>query len=164
MICFDVFVNGKRLCRAGVGAAGVLTAIVDWVGSAPQSPRLRGRTVEGGLLLHVGGLYSPDDNTDIHPRWATQQLMPGDEVVVKIVKAERADEPVEKQVNTREFIEQEQRKYYLAMKKKFEPASSPSQSRRSSARSGGSGEVVTKRAPASRQATEARKASRKKKR
>ena len=31
MIAFDVFLNRKKLARAGVGSDGVLTAITTWV-------------------------------------------------------------------------------------------------------------------------------------
>src|SRR5262249_30241625 len=46
---FVVRVNGKRLCTAGVGPNGVLTAIVNWVGGGPR------RDAEGDFGFHVGG-------------------------------------------------------------------------------------------------------------
>jgi hypothetical protein len=97
--------------------------------------------------LHVCGLYSSNESTDIHPRWANEELTIGDEVIVKIVDADTADEPAEKKVNTSESIEQEQRKYYLAMKKKFEPEPP---------------RAATEQARASRKRTRMRNTSRKK--
>jgi hypothetical protein len=44
MIAFDVFVNRKKIARAGVGADGVLTAMVTWVRrKAPEYKTERGK-------------------------------------------------------------------------------------------------------------------------
>jgi hypothetical protein len=82
MKAFVVRLNGKRLCTAGVGPHGVLTTIVNWVGSG--SPH----TLEGDLFLHVGGL---DSRTDEHVRYAAPKLNVGDTVTVKIVETDRVD-------------------------------------------------------------------------
>lgn len=60
MRAFEVSLNGKKLCLAGIGDNGVLTTIVNWV-------PLKGK---GDLLLHVGGLMGP---TDEHVSWETQR-------------------------------------------------------------------------------------------
>jgi hypothetical protein len=49
---FVVRVNGKRLCTAGVGCNGVLTAIVNWVGGGQR------RDADGDFGFHVGRLDS----------------------------------------------------------------------------------------------------------
>jgi hypothetical protein len=41
MIAFDVFLNRKKLARAGVGSDGVLTAITTWV--RRRAPERRGK-------------------------------------------------------------------------------------------------------------------------
>ena len=41
MIAFDVFLNRKKLARAGVGTDGVLTAMTTWV--RRRTPRTRGK-------------------------------------------------------------------------------------------------------------------------
>ena len=93
MICFDVYVNGSRICRAGIGAAGVLTTIVNWVGGSPKSRRKSGRTAEGDLRLSVGGLYQTDRETDVYPQWADLHLHPGDHVEIRVVEADDPDKP-----------------------------------------------------------------------
>ena len=67
MIVFEVIINGKRVCRAGVGSAGVLSAIVNWVGGSPGAPRKGGRTRSGEAWVHVGGLYGTKARTNVHP-------------------------------------------------------------------------------------------------
>jgi hypothetical protein len=79
---FVVTVNGQRLCTAGIGSDGVLTAIINWVGGGPQ------RDEAGDFGFHVGGL---DSRTGEHVDWTTPQLKVGDLVTVEIVEAEEVD-------------------------------------------------------------------------
>jgi hypothetical protein len=89
MRAFKISVNGKKLCVAGIGDEGVLSAIVNWV--AGVRGKSRG---DGDLFLHVGGLVSP---TNVHVAWATQKpLQIGDEIRIKVVETPVVDEPIEK--------------------------------------------------------------------
>ena len=82
MVAFEVYVNGKRICTAGVGDNGVLTTIVTWAAAPPNRE---------DLGFAVGGLISPRRE---HLRWADQQgLRVGDEVRVKIVERTKVDRP-----------------------------------------------------------------------
>jgi len=84
MRAFDVFLNQKKLCRAGVADDGVLTAIVSWVTG-------KGRE---DLFLQVGGLVSPKDE---HLRWVHQKpLRVGDQIQVRIVETKLADKPIKR--------------------------------------------------------------------
>jgi hypothetical protein len=56
MRAFEVSLNGKKLCLAGISDDGVLTAVVNWV------PR-KGK---GDPFLQVGGLVGPSDE---HVSW-----------------------------------------------------------------------------------------------
>jgi hypothetical protein len=76
---FVVRVNGKRLCTAGVGPNGVLTAIVNWVGGGAR------RDAEGNFGFHVGGL---DSRSGEHLNYTTPELRVGDKVSVEIVETE----------------------------------------------------------------------------
>jgi hypothetical protein len=80
MRAFNVSLNGKKLCLAGVGERGVLSAIVSWVAGD------RG----ADLFMEVGGLANEE-----HVDWVNQKkLQVGDEIRVKIVDAGSADKPV----------------------------------------------------------------------
>ena len=84
----DVYLNDKRLCRAGVGATGVLNAIVSWVkleGEAAAEARRLGAPLEEARL-HVGGLAG-----DTHRRWTEHALTTGDRVNVQLSRAARWD-------------------------------------------------------------------------
>ncbi len=81
MRAFDVYLNQRKLCRAGIGDNGVLTAIVNWVAGDGRRD----------LFLQVGGLMTPQDE---HVRWVSQKrLRVGDRISVKVVEARSADKP-----------------------------------------------------------------------
>ena len=82
MRAFVVRLNGKRLCTAGIGRNGVLTAIVNWVNGSPRGDR------EDHFFFHVGGL---DSSTDEHVTYDVPELKVGDTVTVRIVETERID-------------------------------------------------------------------------
>jgi hypothetical protein len=78
---FLVHLNGKRLCTAGIGPCGVLSAIVNWVGGTPHA-------MEGLFHFHVGGL---DSRTGEHIDYEMPELKVGDTVTVEIVDADQVD-------------------------------------------------------------------------
>jgi len=78
MHAFEVSLNGKRLCVAGVGERGVLTTMISWVA--------RDRTAD--LSMEVGGLANEE-----HVKWVRQKkLRVGDEIRVEIVEAASVDD------------------------------------------------------------------------
>jgi hypothetical protein len=83
MLSFNVSLNGKKLCLAGIGKHGVLSAILTWAASD------RGED----LFLHVGGLANEE-----HIDWIEQKrlLQVGDEIRVEICDAESVDAPIRK--------------------------------------------------------------------
>lgn len=80
MHAFEVHLNGKRLCVAGIGEDGVLTAFITDVA----------RKDWNHLDLKVDGLVG---KTGEHVVWSDQRLKTGDEVRLKIVDASSADRP-----------------------------------------------------------------------
>ena len=94
MICFEVWVNGEKICVAGVGEVGVLSAIVTWSQGRPNATfTAESEQKPSKPYLHVGGLVNRE-----HVRWTqqTDQLQVGDEVTFKIIEADTADEPIHK--------------------------------------------------------------------
>lgn len=81
MKAFEVFINGHRLSLIGVGDAGVLTAIVNWVGRPDP---------ERDLFLSLGGL---DRHSNEHLRWNVPSISVGAEVLVRVVEAPVVDPP-----------------------------------------------------------------------
>lgn len=92
MTVFDVYLNDRKCCRAGVGADGVLTAIVNWVkltGAAATYARRFRQPLEESRL-HVGGLADGR-----HQSWIDRNLRPGDRVAIVVGNARAADRPRE---------------------------------------------------------------------
>ncbi len=81
MRAFEVHLNGKRLCVAGIGEDGVLTAFITGIA----------RKDWNHLDLKVDGLVG---KTGEHVLWSDRRLRTGDEVRVKIVEAASADRPL----------------------------------------------------------------------
>ncbi|HXE90698.1 MAG TPA: hypothetical protein VNK82_07020 [Terriglobales bacterium] len=82
MKAFTVSLNGRRLCTAGVGGDGVLTAIVAFVAGHRDEE----------LNVSVGGLRTAGQHA--HVDWVKKNLKVGDEVHVKIVETVSIDRPV----------------------------------------------------------------------
>jgi hypothetical protein len=94
MTVFDVYLNDRKCCRAGVGADGVLTAIVNWVklkGPAARTARRLKQPVEESRL-HVGGLRNAT-----HRSWVERTVAVGDRVTIAIGKARAIDRPLRQQ-------------------------------------------------------------------
>jgi hypothetical protein len=106
MRAFEVYLNGKRLCVAGIGDDGVLSTIVDHVVG-------KGRNQQ---TLRVGGLISP---TGEHVIWNRRRLKIGDEVRVKIVESASIDRPKERiRLDPKEDLRR-QKQYVRDMAKKL---------------------------------------------
>ena len=81
MQAFQIHLNGKKLCVAGVGERGVLSGMVTCVAGSPSK----------SLSLNIGGLISPKNE---NVSWIREKsLQVGDKVQVKIVDVESVDEP-----------------------------------------------------------------------
>lgn len=87
MICFDVYLNGEKLCRAGKDDFEVINFIVDRL--APHDgDHLR-------MSLYVGGGSRLPSGGSVHLRWLDHpELKEGDEITIKIVTSDISDEPI----------------------------------------------------------------------
>ncbi|MGC2477724.1 MAG: hypothetical protein WA485_25525 [Candidatus Sulfotelmatobacter sp.] len=96
MFSFKVSLKGKKLCVAGIGKRGVLSAHVTWAASD------RGED----LFLHVGGLANEE-----HIYWIDQKhVQVGDEIRVEICDAESVDDPIRKhRIDAAETLEEKKR-------------------------------------------------------
>jgi len=96
MLGYNVYRNNERLCVAGVGDFGVLTACVTWVGYSPE--RLVRWAADGiserqpvELTLHVGGLKSDDREPGLHLRWIDANVRVGDEIKIQVIDVAQVD-------------------------------------------------------------------------
>lgn len=80
MRAFEIFLNGKKICLAGIGDDGVLTTTITYV------PFRRRRETR----LYIGGLVLPQHE---HVFWKEAILHVGDEVRIKIVEKHSVNRP-----------------------------------------------------------------------
>ena len=122
MKVFDVTLNDRRLCRAGVGADGVLTTMVTWVkltGQAAKEARRLGHPLDE-TRMHVGGLRK---NT--HFAWVDRHLRAGDRLTIGVIQARTSDPPARQKRNDPAQDERREREYYLRLKRKYESHRKP---------------------------------------
>ncbi|MCP4640241.1 MAG: hypothetical protein GY851_07415 [bacterium] len=95
MIVFEVSLNGKLLARVGQEDVSVLSAIVSAAGAlGPASTGTIAGQTEQELHLHAGGLSCEKDGMEgVHLNWVEEALSIGDEITVRLVDSEKADEP-----------------------------------------------------------------------
>jgi hypothetical protein len=100
MKCFEVTINGKRVCTAGIGDDGVLTGILSFV-KRKDSPEgtadAEGIQDSESLELRVGGLENRAPGVSEHLKWLNQNLAVGDEIVIRIIEASQCDEPISRE-------------------------------------------------------------------
>ena len=99
MKSFEVTINGKKQCTAGVGQNGVLTAILSFVKGTRASQETQQDSESESLDIRVGGLANIDPGTSEHLEWLNQELSVGDEVTIKIVEVLECDEPKTKETS-----------------------------------------------------------------
>jgi hypothetical protein len=106
MRAFQVYINGKRVCLAGIGDHGVLTAIASWV-VAPEREAMK---------LTVGGLISP---TMEHLNWTGRHLRVGDEIKIKIIERTSVDIPKSRHRDDPATNLKNQKQYVRGMARRF---------------------------------------------
>ena len=118
MVCFEVSLNGERVCLAGIGGAGVLMA--NLVLGAKAAPPAEGAEGVDDLALHTGGLRHDEGDVTAHVHWARQVVRVGDEITIRVVESEACDAP--DQVTTENPEERRAREldYYRRVKAALE--------------------------------------------
>ena len=120
MIAFDVFLNRKKLARAGVGSDGVLTAMTTWVCRRASQTGGKRQRWDRDLSFSLGGYRSSNGDVGEHFKWEDRKLKPGDVLTIKVITAARVDEPRRRIAEDPKSVERSQRRYYRRLKRKFE--------------------------------------------
>jgi hypothetical protein len=96
MIAFEIFVNGEKVCTAGVGSDfGMLTTILSWTKrDLDRLPdEVRSELPPEDLKMIVSGqkILSEDDVENL--QWKGRVLKPGDDIRIRIVDTDHIDAP-----------------------------------------------------------------------
>ncbi|HKC63904.1 MAG TPA: hypothetical protein VKB86_09715 [Pyrinomonadaceae bacterium] len=89
MTCFEVTINKKLVCTAGVNDVGMLLALVELAKRKPQSKGQRNRDY---IKLRVGGSEANDGRIE-QLDWLNRRIKVGDEIKIRVVEASRSDKP-----------------------------------------------------------------------
>jgi len=144
MIAFEVSLNGKRACVAGVEGFGVLSAILSWVRRHPEKRR-QGRTAAEGLIV-VGGLRSEASGPGEHLKWISRSLRGGDRVSIRVVDTLKVDVPATRHRDDPVTIERAKRQYLQRLTKELKDRSVATPSNKGAAPDRGRAGVRAKRA------------------
>ena len=126
MLAFEVFVDGERICVAGMADWAVMSVILTAV---HEGETAAGRPREGKLDVSTGGMSEKDgDGVAYHARWPRIDLAVGSQVTVNVLDTDDPDPPLNRYPSDRpekrftdEEIEQMEREDYVRLKAKFEP-------------------------------------------
>jgi hypothetical protein len=94
---FEVTLNGKRLCTAGLDDYGMLTVGVAMTAFQTENPSPAEEdtiAINSSQSLFVGGGEFNDTSTLKHLVWGEQSLEEGDEVLVRVLPEGRHDPPI----------------------------------------------------------------------
>ena len=126
MLAFELFVDDRRICLAGMEDWSVMSVILSGVRRRKQDPSDGGRLdVSAGGLSETGA-----DGAAYHARWEKVDLAVGSRVVINLVETDQPDPPIrryrsDRQVQESPFsdeeIEEMEREDWLRLKAKFEP-------------------------------------------
>ena len=122
MRAFEVFLNGERLCPAGIAGDCILNVIIT---------HLKRNRERDEIQLSVGGLVGLVSAVGKHIYWANTQLSEGDEIRVRIIESDSADEPKERVARDSEEDLEQRKALVRATAKKLgwtinEPTNTPS--------------------------------------
>jgi hypothetical protein len=121
MIAFEVSLNGRRVCTAGIEHFGVVSAILTWVRRHPKRSRT-GKTVEEELTAEVGGLRSQDSEPGEHLEWFKRSLHVGDRVSIRVVDVTKVDAPKTRPRDDPATVARAKRRYFERLKKELATA------------------------------------------
>ena len=126
MLAFELFVDDRRICLAGMEDWAVMSVILSGTRRRQDDPDDQGR-----LDISAGGLSETDPSgASYHARWERVELQVGSRVTINLVETDRPDPPirryrsdreVQEPAFTKEEIEEMEREEWQRLKAKFEP-------------------------------------------
>jgi len=122
MIAFEISVDGRKTCTAGLPDLAVVSVIANWVRRPFRDPTsgepIPGR-VEEELTLDVGGLTHEPDGASVHVSWLRQPLKVGQQIAFAVVETKAADPPRTREREDPTWSAQREREYYERLKRKY---------------------------------------------
>ncbi len=122
MIAFEVSIDSRKKCTAGVSDLGVVSVIATWVRRASRDPTsdqpIPGR-FEEELTLDVGGLTHDADGASVQVSWLRQSLKAGQHITLAVVDTGEADPPQTREREDPTWAARKKREYYERLKREY---------------------------------------------
>lgn len=86
MICFEISINGKLVCTAGIGELGILSAILTWVKRDPNrcpDGMSEDEWCKEELCFDVRGAVGHEIERE-RLQWIDQAIQVGDKITIQI--------------------------------------------------------------------------------
>jgi hypothetical protein len=98
MVCLEVGLNGKKVCRAGLGKHGLVHMNAAWhsLPRAWSSKGKRSRASQGDFEVS-GVLYDPRPPGHENVSWTNGELALGDELSIRLIESTSPDEPARRE-------------------------------------------------------------------
>lgn len=115
MICFEIVINGNKVCTAGVDAEyGVLSSILTWVKRDLRAFPAENKDLiqDEELNINVAGHIRHGRNDFENLEWIKQSLSPGDEINIRIIESPDADTPSKRHRSGPGFVDKRKREYF----------------------------------------------------
>ncbi len=101
MTAFEIHLNGRKMCTAGINEAGVVVPTITWASRGTNKN-------DEDLEFRVGGLIS---RTKTHVDWFHRMLKTGDEVKIVVVETKKVDRPKKKRRESKAARVKREQKY-----------------------------------------------------
>jgi hypothetical protein len=122
MIAFEISIDGRQTCTAGLPDLAVVSVMANWVRRPSRDPTsgepIPGR-FEEELTLDVGGLTHDADGAPVHVSWLRQALKVGQQIAFSVVETEDVDPPPTRHRDDPTRSAQREREYYERLKRKY---------------------------------------------
>ena len=122
MIAFEIAIEDRRMCTAGVAGEGVTSVIATWVRRPSHDPvteePLPGH-FEEELTLDVGGLTHDPDGSPVHLQWLRHPLKVGQRITLTVVETAEADPPQTRNREDPAVAAHQKRRYYERLKREL---------------------------------------------
>ena len=93
MKAMEISINGRKQCVTGVGTRGVLATTVNWI----NTQNIAKSDCEFGIV--AGGLKIDAKKRTSNIEWLNKQLRLGDEITIRLIETDRANNPKRKTRN-----------------------------------------------------------------
>jgi len=112
MLAFEMYLNGKKRCVAGIDEPGVLTTTLTWVLGESGGRRAGSERIG----VSVSGLVS---RTREFADWFQRGVERGDEIFIRVVETKAVDKPKRKRRENPADRRRHQEAYVRRMAKQF---------------------------------------------